>query len=435
MTTAQRQAIDDSVGEWLTRTGAPSVSIAVVTDGAVGYVHAYGNARVDPPRPATTRTRYAIDSVSKEFAASAVLLLQQDGKLSLDDTVGKYFPRLSGADTVTIRQLLSHTAGYRDYWPQDFVPPEMSHPIGLDALLAEWASRPLDFPPGTDWQYSNTGYVVAGAIVQKVSGQALTDFLQARIFGPLHMMRVTEDDTAPLQPADAGAYTRYGLGPVRPAAKEAAGWLFAASELAMDPGTLALWDISLMDRSLLKAQSYDALTTAVKLKSGKDTGYGLGLEVASQHGRRELSHDGAGSGFLAANALWPEDKVAVIALTNNDWASPAEVVDRVAFVMLKPDTAEARARDVFLGFQHGTVDRGIFTDNANAYLSQAVLADQKTGLGRLGALRLFKLKRESMRGGMQTRIWTITTATRTLTAVERSFPGGKIEQFMIAAAE
>ncbi len=436
LTVRQTRAIDDSVREWLSRSGAPSVSVAVVQDGRLAYARAYGQARLHPRRPATTRTRYAVDSVSKAFTAAAVLLLQQDGMLRLDDPVAKNLPQLSGvpAGAVTIRQLLSHTAGTRDYWPQDYVPVEMTRPIGLDALLAEWGGKPLDFPPGTDWQYSNTGYVLAGAIVQTLSGQPLPAFLRQRVFAPLHMVRVTEDDTAPLRSPDAEAITRYALGPLRPATKEAPGWLFGASELAMDPSTLALWDVSLMDRSLLAPGSYDEMTRPAILRSGRDTRYGLGLELSDAGGRREWSHDGAGSGYLAANAVWPDDKVAVVALTNNDWASPGAVVDRIAFVVLKPDPAEARARTVFDGFRRGTIDRRLFTANGNAYLTPAVLADQKAGLSGLGSARLFHLDRESMRGGMRTRIWTITTARRTLTAIERSYPDGGIEQFMIDPA-
>ncbi len=436
LTAQQTRAIDDSVREWLARSGAPSVSVAVVQDGRLAYARAYGQARLHPQRSATPRTRYAVDSVSKAFTAAAVLLLQQDGRLRLDDPVAKYLPRLSGAPAgaVTVRQLLSHTAGTRDYWPQDYVPVEMTRPISLDALLAEWGSKPLDFPPGTDWQYSNTGYVLAGAIVQTLSGQPLLAFLRQRIFAPLHMDRVTEDDSAPLTSADAEAITRYALGPLRTATKEAPGWLFGASELAMDPSTLALWDISLMDRSLLAPGSYDEMARPVILRSGRDTHYGLGLELSDAGGRREWSHDGAGSGYLAANAVWPDDKVAVVALTNNDWASPGAVVDRIAFVVLKPDAAEARARTVFDGFRRGTIDRRLFTANGNAYLTPAVLADQKAGLSGLGAARLFHLDRESMRGGMRTRIWTITTTRRSLTAIERSYPDGGIEQFMIDPA-
>jgi CubicO group peptidase (beta-lactamase class C family) len=431
LTPDQQQAIDTSVTEWLAKTDAPSVTIAVVSDGGLAYAKAYGDARRDPVVPATTNTRYSIDSVSKEFCASAILILQQQHKLSLDDHVSKYFSQFAGANKVTIRQLLSHTSGYRDYWPQDFVPTEMTKPVTVDALLQEWATKPLDFAPGTDWQYSNTGYVIAGAIVAKVSGEPLFAFLQQNIFTPLHMTHVADSDAAHLPASDAAAYTRYGVGPVRPATPEGAGWLYAAGELAMTPSDLALWDISLMNRSLLSQKSYDALYTTIKLKSGKDTHYGLGLFVNRENGRLELYHDGEGSGFLAGNAMWPDDKVAIIAVTNNDFASPDDVIARVATIVLKPNAAEARASAVLDGFQHGAVDRSQFTDNANAYLTDAVLADQKTGLALYGAIRVLTLQKESNRGGMITRLWKLTMANGKLQVVERGYPYGKLEQFLV----
>ena len=435
LTLAQTSAIDDTVTEWLAETGAPSVSIGVASGGEIVYAKAYGRARLSPDLPATTDTRYAIDSVSKEFAASAMLLLQEQGKLSLDDKIAKYFPQLTSANAITIRQVLSHTAGYRDYWPQDFVTPEMTKPTTTMALLNEWATKPLDFAPGTDWQYSNTGFVIAGAIIERVSGERLVPFLHAHIFAPLKMNRVTEDDSAPLPASDAAAYTRFGNGPVRPAPKEGAGWLFAAGELAMTPSDLARWDISLMNRTLLKPQSYDALTTPIKLKNGKDTHYALGLGVAERHGRLVYSHTGGGSGFLADNVMWPHEKIAITALTNNDWAPPTDVAARVAYVVLPPNAAESRARAVFDGLQKGTIDRALFTDNGNAYLTPAALADQKAGLGAFGRARTFSLEDESLRGGMQTRIWKIVTAHGALSAIERGYPGGKLEQFMVMKAE
>ena len=434
LTAQQQRDIDASVGEWLAKTGAPSVSIAVASGGEVVYAKAYGSARLAPAKPATPTTRYAIDSVSKEFTAAAVLKLQEAGKLSLDDKVAKFFPDLASADQVTIRQILSHTAGYRDYWPQDFVTIEMGHPTTTRAVLDEWAKKPLDFAPGTDWQYSNTGFVIAGAVVEKVSGQPLVDFLRANIFTPLNMQNVTDADQSALGPADAGAFTRFGGGPIRPAPKEGAGWLFAAGELAMAPQELARWDISLMARSLLTPASYDALYTPIKLNSGRDSHYSLGLGVRETHGRLVISHGGGGSGFLAANVMYPHEKVAVIAFTNNDWAPPDVVADRVAFVVLPPPAPEARARTLFAQFQAGTVDRGLFTENGVAFLTDANLADQKAGLGGLGPARLIELMNESTRGGLTTRNWKITTAKATLLAIERGYPNGKLEQFMIMKA-
>jgi CubicO group peptidase (beta-lactamase class C family) len=432
---AQQQAdIDASVGEWLAKTGAPSVSIAVVTGGELSYAKAYGSARLSPKQAATPETRYAIDSISKEFTAAAILKLQEQGKLSLDDQVATYFPDLAKPQPVTIRQVLSHTAGFRDYWPQDYVTPEMAKPASVRAILDEWARRPLDFAPGSDWQYSNTGYVLAGAIVEKVSGQPLVGFLQANVFGPLHMQGVYDADQAPLPVGDAGAYTRFGDGPLRPAQKEGAGWLFGAGELAMAPSELARWDISLMNRSLLKPASYDAFYASTKLTTGRDSNYSLGLGVRDRYGRLQIGHNGGGSGFLSANAMWPSEKVAAIAFTNNDWADPSEVTARIAFVVLPPNEAEARARAVLRGFQAGTIDRGLFTDDANAYFTAQVLADQKSGLAAYGPVRLIRLEGEQTRGGFKIRSWKIVTAKGTLTAVEDSYPDGKIEQFIVNKA-
>src|SRR5579872_700469 len=253
----QAAEVDTIVGEWLTQTQAPSVSIAMVADGTVSYAKAYGYAHLEPAAAATTATRYAIDSVSKEFTAAAALILEELGKLSLSDQAGKWLPNLGPASKVTLRQLLTHTSGLRDYWPQDFVTPEMMHPSTVEAILDEWVRRPLDFTPGTDWQYSNTGYVVAGAIIERASAQRLFEFEQHYIFGPLHMMHVADADASAPSAGDAAGYTRAGLGPVHAAPKEAQGWRFAAASLAMPPSELALWDISLIERSLLKPPSYE----------------------------------------------------------------------------------------------------------------------------------------------------------------------------------
>src|SRR5580700_164298 len=173
-----QEKINKAATEALARTGVPSASIAVVNDGQIVYLHAYGDARLDPRTAARSEMRYSIGSISKQFTAAAILLLQEQGKLSLDDKVGKFIPGLTRADEVTIRELLSHTSGYQDYWPQDYVMPMMLQPVDARKILDTWARKPLDFDPGTKWQYSNTNYVIAGLIVEKVSGEPLLQFLQ-----------------------------------------------------------------------------------------------------------------------------------------------------------------------------------------------------------------------------------------------------------------
>src|SRR5438105_9970257 len=188
------EKIDKVATDALTRTGVPSASIAVVKDGQVVYVRAYGDARLEPKTPATAEMRYSIGSISKQFTAAAILLLQEQGKLSLDDKVSKFIPDLTRANEVTIRQLLSHTSGYQDYWPQDYVMPFMLQPVTSQKIMDTWAKKPLDFEPSTRWQYSNTNYVIAGVIVEKAAHMPLLQFLSEKVFIPLGMKSVANID-------------------------------------------------------------------------------------------------------------------------------------------------------------------------------------------------------------------------------------------------
>ena len=164
---ALKARIDSAVVAAMKTSGAPSVSLAIVQGGQLAYARAYGNAHVSPALPATPSMRYSIGSVSKQFTATAVLMLAEQGKLSLDDKVSRYLPGLTRADEVSIRQLLSMTSGYQDYWPQDYVMEPMKRPTTPREIMDTWAKKSLDFDPGTKWQYSNTNYVIAGAIVER----------------------------------------------------------------------------------------------------------------------------------------------------------------------------------------------------------------------------------------------------------------------------
>ena len=318
--------IDKVASDVLARTGVPSASVAIVKDGQVVYTKAYGDARLDPKTAATPQMRYSIGSISKQFTAAAILLLQEQGKLSLDDKVAKFIPNLTRANEVTIRQLLSHTSGYQDYWPQDYVMPPMMLPTTAQKILDIWARKPLDFDPGTKWQYSNTNYVIAGVIIEKVARMPLLQFLQQRVFTPLGMTSVSDTDQAKLGDTDPTGYLRYALGPLRPAPKEGKGWMFAAGELAMPAAELAKWDISIMDQKLLKPASYREFAKDTLLKNGLSTHYGLGVDVNSQAGHRALSHGGEVSGFTAQNIIFPDDRAAVVVLTNQDAASASGAI-------------------------------------------------------------------------------------------------------------
>lgn len=435
-----RASIDSAARDVLAHTGAPSASIAVVRDGQLVYANAYGNAHIAPPLPATPAMRYSIGSVSKQFTATAILLLAERGKLTLDDKVGRWLPTLTRANEVTIRQLLSMTSGYQDYWPQDYVMPFMLQPTTAQQIVDRWAKKPLDFEPGTKWQYSNTNYVIAGMIVEKASGMPLVDFLKQNIFTPLHMTSVSIIDEAALGPADPERYLRYALGPLRPAPKEGRGWLFAAGELAMTPSDLARWDMSVIKQSILKPASYRVQQTTVLLTDGTSTGYGLGVGIGRYDGHRVVSHNGEVSGFTTQNTIFPDDKMAIVVTANLDATdAPSAIGARAANILLAPtrpanDKAVAQAKQIFIGLQKGTIDRSLFTANANAYFSAQALADYASSLGPLGAPSEVTLTSESLRGGFTARGFRVRCGTKSVTITTFVTPDGKLEQFQIAPA-
>ncbi len=433
-----QQKIDAIAADALTKTGVPSASVAVVQSGKIVYLHAYGDAHLDPRTPATPSMRYSIGSISKQFTAASILLLQEQGKLSLDDKVSKFLPDLTRANEVTIRQLLSHTSGYQDYWPQDYVMPNMLQPTTAQHILDLWARKPLDFDPGTKWQYSNTNFVIAGLIVEKVSGMPLITFLQQKVFQPLAMSSVLNTDQDRLGDTDPTGYLRYALGPPRPAPKEGKGWLFAAGELAMTAEDLAKWDISIIDEKLLQPASYHDFETDALLKNGLGTNYGLGVGISGQGGHRSLSHGGEVSGFTSENIVYPDERVAVVVLTNLDAADAAgATAHAIAPLLLSTNDSAtpqklAQARKIFAGLQHGTIDRSLFTDNANFYFSAQALQDFAASLGPLGAPEEFTQLRQTARGGMIMRMYRVKFPKQSLQAWTYELPTGQLEQFQVA---
>jgi len=435
-----RAAVDRVVTEALEKTGVPSASIAIVHDGAIAYVRAYGRARLDPPTPARPEMRYSIGSVSKQFTATAILMLAEDGKLSLDDRVSRFLPELTRSGDVTIRQLLSHTSGYRDYWPQDYVPPFMRGETTAGQILERWARKPLDFEPGTQYQYSNTGYVIAGTIVEKASDVPFLKFVATRVFAPLRMESVYDVDRNRLPETDPVGYLRYALGPPRPAPKEGKGWLFAAGELAMTARDLARWNVGMIERRLLRPASYAQMQAEVLLRNGVGTGYGLGIGVSQQNGHRVLEHGGEVSGFTSTNMVFPDDRAAITVLTNQDSTdASAAIAKRIAPLLFEnrdaAAAAEARARRIFEGLQQGKIDRPLFTDNANSYFTDEALRDFASGLAPLGPPTELTQTRRNDRGGMTFRLFAVKFPNRSLEIWERDMPDGKIEQYQVMAAQ
>jgi CubicO group peptidase (beta-lactamase class C family) len=431
--------IDAIATKALADTGAPSVSIAILKDGKIAYVKAYGNARLGPSTPASPEMRYSIGSVSKQFLAGAILLLVEDGKLSLEDRVARFLPSLTRSSDITLRQLLSHSSGYQDYYPLDYVAPFMQQPVTAEGILERWAKKSLDFDPGSEWQYSNTNYVVAGRILEKVTGMPLMAFLESRIFRPLGMQSPIDLDAQSLTSSDAAGYTRFGLGPVRAAPPESPGWLYAAGELAMTARDVALWDQSLMEGKLLNSASLQEMTKPLRLKNGAPVNYALGVSISNASGHPKLEHGGAVSGFVSDNAVWLDEGVAAVALTNLDGSDAARsIVNQIGAWLvgekLDPQAAQPleQARQVFRDLQQGSIDRSLLTSDADSYFTPQVLADAASSLKPLGTPASFEQTSFGLRGGMTYRNFRIGFASgKSLHLSTFSTPDGKLTQYLI----
>lgn len=434
-----REKIDKLVTETLARTATPGASLVVVKEGQIAYLKAYGNARLDPQTTATPEMRFCLGSLSKPFTAEAILFLQEQGKLSLDDKVSRFLPDLNRANEVTIRQVLSQTSGYQEYWTVDYLPLKVLQPTTPRKILDQSASRPLNFDPGMKWEISDTNYVIAGMIVEKASGMSLYRFLRERLFAPLNMESAVDVDSEKLGSADAIGYLRYALGPPRPAPTEGQGWLFGGEELAMTVQDIGKWDISLMNHKLLKPSSYRQFETAEVLSNGLATNYALGNGITRKAERLAIYGLGDVSGFSAANTIFPDDHIAIAVFTNMDAGAPPDITNGIISLLFpkksEPDPVApqklVQARRIFDSLQHGTLDRSLFTEDANNYFSEQALQDFASSLNPLGSPQEFVPTEYSAANGLVFRDYRIKFANLTLVAHTIEVQKGKLEQYSI----
>ena len=432
--------VDTLVAKTLSDTGVPSAEIAIIRDGKLVLDKAYGKA--NEGLPARPDLPYQIASNSKQFTAMALLLLRDEGKLSLDDHVSKYLPGISGGDRITLRELLSHTSGLQDFWPQDYSFPDMNVPTTPQHIVDKWAKRPLDYEPGARWQYSNTGYVVAGMIAEKVSGEPLLKYLYRKIFTPLGMHPLDQDDTNTT--AFPAGYERFALGPVRIARPPSRGWLYAAGELSMTAADLAKWDIARMNRTALPAHDWIEQETPVLRVDGRTNGYGLGVFNYYQRDRHVIDHGGEAVGFLTQNTIYPDTRDAIIVFTNADFSGATDTLTEgiEKIVLDNPETALtgegdrlADVRAIYDQLAGGSVDRSKFTADLNFYFTPAALGDYRSSLAPLGSpTSIEPLRAPRLRGGFVNRNYTIHYAgDRKLKLITYAEAGanGRFEQFMI----
>jgi len=428
--------LDSLVRGYVAEKHLVGLSVGVAQDDSIIFARGYGVASLEDHSPVTPWTKFAIGSVTKQFTCAAALLLQETGRISMDDPVAKYFPKLTQAKEITLLDLGNHVSGYRDYYPLDFVDREMAQQTTLDSVIAEYATRPLDFQPGTRWSYSNTNFLILGRVVEKVSGVPFGTFLGQHILGPLSL-RATVYDPAPGGPAMASGYTSFALGAPAFTAPEATGWLGMAGGLWSTPSDLLTWDLALVDGKVLDHDSYRTLTTPRRLLDGRSTGYGCGEGVSDRGEAVVLTHGGAVSGFTAQNTVVPATRSAIVLLANADFASLGEL-NRAILAKLMPHVnvpvihgapAPVTAAAFLTQLQRGQVDRAALGEDFSAFLTPERLAAAKKSL--TGRISEVQVTGTAERGGMEVAYVGFKTGARAAEALMYRTPDGRIQEFLI----
>lgn len=428
--------IDAAVRQVLAADGTPSASVAVVLQRRIVYARAFGFASLAPRRAATVATRYQLASASKSITAQTLLLLAVDGRLSLDEPIARWLPQVTAADRLTVRQLLEHVSGLPDHYPQSYPAAPRGEPTTPDRILAEWGRHPLLFAPGAQFRYSNLNYLAAGRIAERASGEPLFALQRRLIFAPLGMTGAIDLDTVTPRTADvATGYVRIGMAPLEPAPAEGPGWSFGAGQVVATASDLARWDIGLLTAALLPPAAIREETTPPTLTGGARSPYALGLFVSARSGRTVWSHTGQGLGFLAGNSIFPDQGAAIVVLTNGG-AQPsfARIADRIAFLLLPPTPADARARALWAGLAAGRVARETLTPAFAAFLDAPRLRRWRAGLGRLGGLTSLVLRSEDVADGVTTRRYDATAGGRAFSVLWAEDAAGRTDDFAVQSA-
>lgn len=416
------------------------VSVGIMQDGKVAFARGYGVADRETGRAVTPQTMFGIGSVTKQFTCSAVLMLEEQKKLSMRDPVSKYFPALTRAKDITLLDLGGHLSGYRDYYPLDYVDREMAAPASADTIINRYATRQLDFEPRSRYSYSNTGFLILGRVVEKVSGQPFGLFLNTRIFQPLKLAR-TQYQPGPRVADLARGYTSFGLADQIPAEPEAEGWAGAAGAIWSTPTDLLAWDLALLNHTLISRGSYATLATPQRLSDGRTSGYGCGESVNDRGPALTLSHGGAVSGFVAQNTVIPSTRSALVLLSNSDF-SPVGALNQELLAKLMPAspdvpavrglTALEAAKKFLSELEQGTVDRSTLSADFDAYLTPAKVSAAQSALKALGPVSLVRIIGLRERGGLEVAIVRFNVGSTEAQGLMYRTPEGKLEEFLFS---
>jgi len=412
------------------------LAVAVSLDGKVVFEKGYGVRSLESREPVTADTRFGVGSVTKQFTCAAVLALADEGKLDFDDPVSKYYPDLTDAQHITLRDLGGHTSGYRDYYPLDFTDTRMRSVRPIEQIIVDYARKPLDFPPRSRYSYSNTGYLMLGRIAERVGGKPLSEQMRLRIFEPLGMANTALRITPAELPGSARGYTQVLMAGAEPIEAEAQDWLAGAGGLWSTAADLLRWDEAFLAGRAVSEHARAAMTTPLRLTDQRSSGYGCGLGVYDRPDMLRWSHTGAVAGFSALNAMVPNRRLAFAVLANTETSLDGvrqAIVDALATLPVEAPEVDGQppleaANDILGQLKAGKLDRSKVTPEFAALLTPERLA---AGKKALKGAKIVGIYPSTERGGLEVTRLDVLVGKKKASATMFRRPDGIVEQFLL----
>lgn len=331
---AHADQVDTYLKSQMQQHRIPGLALKVIRDGKTIKTAAYGLANLELRVPAEPETVFEIGSLTKQFTAAGILLLAEDGSLSVDDKISKHLKNTPAAwANVTIRHLLTHTSGLKSYTGLDGF--ELRRHLTQEQFIQAMGREPLEFQPGDSWKYCNTGYNLLGYVIENVSGRTYWDFMGERIFQPLGMRATTNRLPSLVLPNRAAGYEQTNHVWINRDSDLTD--VFSAGAIVSTVGDLAQWNAALDGERLLNAASKAQMWTPVKLNDGETRKYGFGWSLDVVDGHRNIGHSGSTSGFSASLQRFPDDRLAIVLLTNTDEEIATTLARKIAtFFFARP---------------------------------------------------------------------------------------------------
>lgn len=333
-TATERAAAIDSLLSKHLKPDAPGAVVIVTDHGTPLFRKAYGLANVPEKLALDPSMSLRVGSITKQFTAAAIMLLVEQGRLSLSDKIDKYLPEFSQKETaITIEHLLTHTSGIRNYTALRGFGERMGSDVSVQEGIAFFKDASPEFAPGDRFAYSNSNYFLLGAIIERITGMPYADFMARHVFEPLQLTHTTIETGN--TPAAVIGYTQERR-KVTAAPAYSMLWPYAAGALRTNADDLALWNQAIAQGKLLNPESWQRMSTSYRLRGSRPTGYGYGLFIRTLHGKAAIEHGGDIGGFSADAIRFPQEGIFIAVLTNSDAGAPAAdaLAEKIAGLVL-----------------------------------------------------------------------------------------------------